>query len=102
MKVTSINLWKWREDDEEETTAETDKLPELVVETEEPKETKEEKLERPDYEREDLITRFDRVVRGEFDLQVWINSTNVREEHVRKFSESNSTYISDIENYLNL
>jgi len=47
------------------------KLLEPIVEDEESKETKEEDLKRSDYEREDLITRFDRVVRGELDdLQV--------------------------------
>jgi len=48
-----------------------DKSSQPVVKTEE-KEEKEENLERSDYEREDLITRFDKVIRGELndDLQV--------------------------------
>lgn len=45
------------------------KPPELV-ETKEPKEMKGENLEKSDYEREDLITQFDKVIRGEFNLQV--------------------------------
>lgn len=55
----------WHQDDDKETTTETDRLPETSVAIEWPKETK-------DGEREDLITRFDRVVRGELDdnLQV--------------------------------
>lgn len=83
MKIKSVNLWKWRQDDDEEAITETDKPPEPVVEAEEPKETKGEDLERSDYESEDLIMRFDRIIRGELDgdLQVWINSTNVREEY---------------------
>lgn len=80
MKVKNINLWKWRQGDEEEATTETDKSPEPVVEAEKPKETKTDDLEIcSDYEREDLITRFDRVIRGELDgdLQVWLR--NMRE-----------------------
>lgn len=55
----------WHQDDDKEATKETEKPPETNVAIEWPKETKE-------GEREDLITRFDRVVRGEFDdnLQV--------------------------------
>lgn len=55
----------WRQDDDKEATTETNKPPEPIAVTEGPKETKE-------GEREDLITRFDRLVRGEFDdnLQV--------------------------------
>jgi len=41
------------------------------VKGEKSKETKEEDLKRSDYEREDLITRFDRIIQGELDdLQV--------------------------------
>lgn len=56
------------QDDDKETTAETDKRPESTVAVEQSKETKES-------EREDLIARFDRVVRGESDgnLQVQID-----------------------------
>lgn len=42
------------------------------MEAEEPKDTKGEDLERSDYEREDLITRFDRVVRGELDSDLQV------------------------------
>lgn len=53
----------WHQDDDKEAAAETP--PETSAAIELPKETKES-------EREDLITRFDRVVRGELDdsLQV--------------------------------
>lgn len=80
-KSKKRNLWKWRQDDEEESITETDKSPEPVVQAEKPKETKAEDLEKSDYEREDLITRFDRIIRGELDgdLQVWINLTSVRQ-----------------------
>lgn len=59
------------QDNEEGATTEMDKSSQPVVKTEE-KEEKEENLERSDYEREDLITRFDKVIRGELndDLQV--------------------------------
>lgn len=70
------------------------KLSEPVKEPEE-KEKKGENLERSDYEREDLITRFDKVVRGELndDLQVWINS-NVREENICKSSNSSEIRVA--------
>lgn len=64
----------WRQDDDKETTAEMDKPQESIVAAEKPKETKES-------EREDLITRFDRVIRGELDSnqQVRVNTTKLRE-----------------------
>lgn len=55
----------WRQDDEKEATTETDKPPEPMVAVERSKETKE-------GEKEDLITRFDRLVRGESDNSVQV------------------------------
>ncbi|XP_018368126.1 PREDICTED: uncharacterized protein LOC108764387 isoform X2 [Trachymyrmex cornetzi] len=68
---------------EEERRVKMDKRSEPVMETEE-KEKKGENLERSDYEREDLITRFDRVIRGELndDLQ----RRNDREEIRRRLA----------------
>lgn len=59
----------WRQDDDKKIITETDKPPESIVAVEQSEETKES-------EREDLIARFDRVVRGESDgnLQVRIDS----------------------------
>lgn len=60
----------WCQDDDKKIIAETDKPPpESIVAVEQSEETKES-------EREDLIARFDRVVRGESDgnLQVRIDS----------------------------
>lgn len=61
-------MYVWRQDDDKKTTAETDKPPESAIVVEQSHETK-------DSEREDLIARFDRVVRGESDgnLQVRID-----------------------------
>lgn len=58
----------WRQDDDKEATAEVDKPQKSIVAAEKPKETKE-------GEREDLITQFDRIIRGEFDSnsQVRVN-----------------------------
>lgn len=71
IKVKSVNLCVcvWRQDDDKKIIAETDKPPESIVAVEQSEETKES-------EREDLIARFDRVVRGESDgnLQVRIDS----------------------------
>lgn len=72
----------WHQDNEGVTT-EMDKPSEPIMETE-VKEKKEENLERSDYEREDLITRFDKVIRGELndDLQ----RRNDREEIRRRLA----------------
>lgn len=50
----------WHQDDDKDVTAETDKPPETSVAIEWPKGAKE-------GEREDLIARFDKIIRGELD-----------------------------------
>nr|XP_012215294.1 PREDICTED: uncharacterized protein LOC105667817 [Linepithema humile] len=66
-----------RRDDDKEVTAEMDKPQEPIVAAEKPKETKES-------EREDLITRFDRVIRGELDSNS--QRRNDREEIRRRLA----------------
>jgi hypothetical protein len=60
--VENINLYQ---DDDKEVTVETNKSMEPIVIIEKPKEIK-------DGEREDLITRFDRIVKGESDSNLQV------------------------------
>jgi len=55
----------WHQDDDKEVTVEMNKSMEPIVIIEKPKEIK-------DGEREDLITRFDRIVRGESDSNLQV------------------------------